>query len=117
MKPEYREFLLATKVKNNWSYKALGDRLNVSGAFAHNIIKNEMNITTNPYMLKIASGIVRLEQGELTVGEAEEGISHTLTRSYTYPLRDELEVRFTLPKDLTEKEADRLSLFLRSLPQ
>jgi len=35
--------------------------------------------------------------------------------SYPYPLRPGMVVTFALPPDLTQKEADRLSLFLRSL--
>lgn len=35
--------------------------------------------------------------------------------SYPYPLRPGLVVNFSLPPDLSQKEAERLSLFLRSL--
>jgi hypothetical protein len=34
-----------------------------------------------------------------------------------FPLRDDLILTLSLPKDLTEREAERLSTFLRSLPQ
>jgi hypothetical protein len=34
-----------------------------------------------------------------------------------FPLREDLLLTFVLPKDLTDKEAERLSTFLRSLPR
>jgi hypothetical protein len=34
-----------------------------------------------------------------------------------FPLRDDLILTLSLPKDLTEREAERLATFLRSLPQ
>ncbi|MGA7807076.1 hypothetical protein [Bradyrhizobium sp.] len=39
-------------------------------------------------------------------------------REYSYPLReDEEQVLFKLPRDLTQREADRLALYIRSLPK
>lgn len=34
---------------------------------------------------------------------------------YPFPLRDTLDVSLVLPRDLTEEEADRLSIFISSL--
>ena len=48
-------------------------------------------------------------------GEAEEEPSETRLRDYSFPLRAEADAKFTLPSDLTPKEAERLGQFLKTL--
>lgn len=47
---------------------------------------------------------------------SEGGVRSGMTE-VEFPLREDLLLTFVLPKDLTEKEAERLGAFLRSLPR
>ena len=104
------------RLKYRWTYKTLGERLGISGGFAHNILNKGGNITTNTVMPRIADGIERLKAGETEIsGEAVEGDDTAQLREHSYHLRSDLEIAVSLPLDLTEREAERLALFIRSL--
>ena len=64
----------------------------------------------------IAAG--KVAKGEAVEVEApKDGQLRPNMTEVEFPLRDDLVVSMVLPKDLTEKEAERLSTFLRSLPK
>ena len=113
LKPEVQKFLDEQRLQNNWSYKQLGERLGISGAFAHNILNKDMNITTNSYMPKIEAGIDRIKGGDTQPQEMTSDSSQLL--EHTYHVRDGFKMKFELPADLTEREADRLALFIKSI--
>jgi hypothetical protein len=118
--PAAKDFLDKQRLQNSWSYKQLGERLGISGAFAHNILNKDMNITTNSYMPRIEEGIERLKSGQVDAPTSDEGGASnggTPTREHSYHLRDGLQVTFRLPADLTEREGERLALFIRSLAE
>jgi hypothetical protein len=112
--PEAQKFLDEQRLQNNWSYKQLGERLGISGAFAHNILNKNMNITTNSYMPKIEAGIDRIKRGD-TQPQEMLGSSSSQLLEHTYHVRDGFKMKFELPADLTEREADRLALFVKSI--
>ena len=60
----------------------------------------------------------KVAKGEPIDVEASKdgGLAPNMTE-VDFPLRDDLVVTLVLPKDLSEKEAERLSTFLRSLPK
>ena len=118
LKPEAVAFLNDVRVKNHWSYKTLGEHLGISGAFAHNILNKGGNITTSTAMQWIAAGIDRLKGGDMTGPEATASSADTSPMlSHSYNLRNNLLVRFQLPADLSEREAERLAMFISSLAQ
>ena len=110
------QFLDKTRVQRGWSYKTLGEYLGVSGPFAHAILNKPSNITTNTAMHKVAAGIDRLVADDFTKpsnAAAREQDGPSL--EHTYHLRDGVQITLKLPVDLTEREAQRLSLFIQSL--
>ena len=113
LKSEVADFLHQIRTKRNWTYAMIGQRLNTSGANAHRILNKSGNITTSSPMPQIAEGIARLEEGEFDLPQAEA----TGLLNHTFHLRDTLQITFALPADLSEREAERLSLFVRSLAQ
>ena len=71
---------------------------------------------------QVASGKATAVQEIDTVSVEEESapsdnkaVEHDLM-DVSYPLRKELMVRFSLPKNLTQKEANRLADFIKTLP-
>lgn len=56
------------------------------------------------------------ELEEIDYDELEEEGADELWAEHQYKLRPELEVKLTLPKDLTAREAKRLANFIRTLP-
>lgn len=116
LKAEAAIFLANIRTSENWTYDMLGKRLGISGGFAHRIINKGGNITTKIPMPKIAEGIARLQAGEFTVPEAPNSTTEGLL-DHSFHLREGVQVSFALPADLTEREAERLSLFVRSLAQ
>ncbi|GAO38361.1 hypothetical protein SCH01S_14_00250 [Sphingomonas changbaiensis NBRC 104936] len=118
LKPEIIKFLNDLRVSKNWTYKALGDRLGISQAFAHNLLNKKGNISTSTYMTRVARGIERLQAGDTAKPEEAPVEGDTIAmRDHAYHLRDDLQVVLRLPADLTEREAQRLSLFIQSLAQ
>jgi hypothetical protein len=118
LKPEVVAFLQDLRVKNHWSYKTLGEHLGISGAFAHNILNKGGNITTSTAMQWVAAGIDRLKSGDMAGADAPASTADSSPMlSHSYNLRNNLLVRFQLPADLSEREAERLALFIRSLAQ
>ncbi len=117
LKKDVVEYLLKIRDENGWSYNSLGERLNISGPFTHSILNKSGNITTGPYMAKIAAGIDRLKgapASPVTQSAIQEPVA---LREHSYHLRDDLRVTLRLPGDLTEREAERLAMFIRSLAQ
>jgi len=116
LKPEVIKYLHDMRIANHWTYKQLGERLGISQAFAHNILNKNMNISTNTYMARVAKGIERLEAGDVGLAKPPAGnLKDVRMQEHAYHLRDELRVSFSLPTDLTEREAERLALFMQSL--
>ena len=56
------------------------------------------------------------EEVEEITQEPEEGAEGVESLNHTFNLRPDLPVEFELPIDLTEKEAERLAGFLKTLP-
>lgn len=117
LKKEFRDFLNEQRAKNGWSLKVLGERLGISGPFAHNILQNGSNITTVTTMPRIAEGIKRLQAGDTNLSGSNPMAGGITMREHSYHLRDDLRVNLRLPADLTEREAERLAMFIRSLAQ
>ena len=117
LKPETAEFLGKIRLEENWTYDMLGKRLGISGGFAHRIINKAGNITTRTPMPKIAEGIARLEAGDTDFLDVPSGAANEGLLEHSFHLREGLQVTFALPADLTEREAERLTLFVRSLAQ
>jgi hypothetical protein len=61
---------------------------------------------------KAAKGDVSTVEASAAEGGLRQGLTEV-----DFPLRDDLVLTFALPKDLTDKEAERLATFLRSLPR
>ena len=106
--------LKAVKDRTGMSYAALGSKVGLSGTFVYNLMNKGMNVGTQ-HIRRIADAVARLENPiaeelEATVTKAESLLSHV------YHLRPSLKVSIELPADITEKEAERLSQFIRSLP-
>ncbi|RZF60544.1 hypothetical protein EWE75_22595 [Sphingomonas populi] len=109
-------FLHEVRLKYRWTYKVLGERLGISGGFAHNILNKNGNITTSTVMPKIAAGVERLKGGDTTAAsEGVEDVGADTMLEHVFNLRPGLKVTFMLPADLTEKEGEKLALFMRSL--
>ena len=106
------EYLHGVRIKNGWSYARLADTLGISGAFTHNLLNKSMNISTETYMKKVAAGIEALKASG---GTAEKLETNVRILDHAFHLRDGLQVFFKLPFDLTEREAERLGSFIRSL--
>lgn len=118
LKPEVAAFLDELRIKNNWTYKALGERLGISQGFAHNIVQKHGNISTNTYMARMAHAIEKLKNGDMhKAGEPAGETQLGAMREHGYHLRDDLQVVLRLPANLTEREAERLAMFIRSLAQ
>ena len=117
--PEAIEFLKEIRAKNGWSFKTLGEYLSISQAFTYNIVMKGQNITTATYMQRIENGIEQLRAGLTDLPRPAVLTSATKDRIRDHPfhLRDGLTISLALPADLTEREADRLALFIRSLAQ
>ena len=106
------DYLHSVRTKNGWSYERLANALGISGAFTHNLLNKNMNISTNTYMKKVAAGIEALKA---TGGVGEKSETNVRVLDHAFHLRDSLQVTFKLPVDLTEREAERLGNFIRSL--
>jgi hypothetical protein len=112
-------YLKGVLAERRWTYKRLGDSLGISGAFAHNLLNKGGNISTNTYMARVAQGIERMKSGDYAAPDAPDSVPETNAtfREHSFHLRDNLQVALKLPADLTEREAERLALFIRSLAQ
>ncbi|MGV3555959.1 MAG: hypothetical protein ACO1OD_11960 [Croceibacterium sp.] len=106
--------LNAIKSSTGMSYATLGSKVGLSGTFLYNLMNKGMNVGTQ-HIKRMEEAVRRMEAGEdLEVEHPVKTEQSTLT--HTYHLRPDLQVSLDLPRDLSEKEAERLSLFLRSLP-
>lgn len=111
------DFLNKVRIENKFSYKALGEHLNISGPFAHAILNKPSNITTSTAMQHIAQGIEKLEGGDIATPENTDKVSAVEQMlDHTYHLRTGLAVKFQLPANVTPAEADRLCMFIKSIP-
>lgn len=104
--------ILAIKDRKGMSYAGLGNELGISGTFLHNLIHKGANVGTQ-HIERIATAIERLENPE-QASQAGEDVVDNL--EHTFHLRPGLQIRLQLPADLTSREAERLSQFVKSLP-
>lgn len=117
LKQETIDYLRNQRNNNQWSYATLGKMLGISGAFLHNLMNKNANISTATVMQKVAAGIDRLKSGETQLPALQANSPWPELLEHTYNLRNDLAVSISLPVNLTEREAERLSLFIRSLAQ
>lgn len=104
--------LVAIKERSGMSYKALGEKLGISGTFLHNLMNKDANIGTQ-HVERVVVAIDGLENPDQT-RDASENDAGMLQHSFH--LRAGLQIAIELPEDLTEREADRLARFIQSLP-
>lgn len=114
LQPQTISRLNAIKDASGMSYAKLGIKLGLSGTFVYNLMNKSMNVSTQ-HIKKIAEAIEQLENPSVD-GEKALSVNDTNMLAHTYHLRPNLKLSMELPSDLTEKEAERLSLFIRSLP-
>lgn len=101
------------KDRTGLSYAVLGSKVGLSGTFLYNLINKGRNVGTQ-HVQRMAEAIDRLE--DPTHAHSDSQATEAVMLAHSYHLRPGLQVSFDLPSDLTEKEADRLTLFIRSLP-
>jgi len=69
---------------------------------------------------QVASGqatiVTEIDNGIVEEDEGEKHLADCDSMTVTYPLRPELMVGLSLPKNLTQKEANRLADFIKTLP-
>ncbi len=65
---------------------------------------------------RAAAGTAGVQIAPVTAQDEENEEEETSLISHPFNLRPDLTVTFALPRDLTEKEAERMAGFLRSLP-
>lgn len=110
--PQTIERLVAIKERRGMAYAALGGKLGISGTFLHNLINKRVNIGTQ-HVERIAKAIEVLENPEKAVDVPG---NEARTLQHSFHLRPGLQIMIELPEDLTDREADRLSRFVQSLP-
>jgi|FEC22Drversion2_1045045.scaffolds.fasta_scaffold04167_1 hypothetical protein len=117
LKPEIQDFLRKTRDDQQWSYAVLGKQLGISSTFIYNLLNKEARIGTN-YLPNVIRHIERLKSGDFQMPNTDEP-TDTATDNpmidHPYNLRGGLQINVRLPGDLTEREAERLALFVRSL--
>lgn len=107
--------LKAIKDGTGMSYASLASKVGLSGTFLYNLMNKGMNVGTQ-HIRRMAEAVARLEDDpaavdvEMISAKAEGLLTHI------YHLRPSLTVSIDLPSDITAKEAERLTLFIRSLP-
>lgn len=106
--------LKAIKDSTGMSYAALGKSVGLSGTFLYNLMNKSMNVGTQ-HIMRMVEAVNRLEDPTTAASAAAAGNDNT-SLTHEYHLRPALKVSIELPADITEKEAERLSLFIRSLP-
>lgn len=114
LQPQTISRLNAIKDASGISYAKLGVKLGLSGTFVYNLMNKSMNVNTQ-HIRRIAEAIEQLENPSVD-GEKISDANDANMLPHTYHLRPNLQLSMELPSDLTEKEAERLSLFIRSLP-
>lgn len=116
LKPEVIKFLDDLRVSRRMTYKMLGDELGISIAFIHHVINKNARVSTDTTMPRIADGI-----GRLMAVDTRTRLHHAALllqdnmREHVYHLREDLVISMSLPRDITERESERLALFVRSL--
>jgi transcriptional regulator with XRE-family HTH domain len=106
--------LKAIKDRTGMSYARLGEKVGLSGTFLYNLMNKGMNVGTQ-HIQRIAEAVVRLED-PATANLDNASATDAASLTHTYHLRPSLKVSIDLPTDITAKEAERLSQFIRSLP-
>ena len=56
------------------------------------------------------------DETEVVIEEDTDANTDNFMLEHTFALRADLHIKLTLPADLSEKEADRLSMFIKTLP-
>lgn len=77
----------------------------------YHIMNKSGNIST-VHMEKVVKGVEALEHGKSN----QSGSAAPRTLKHMFHLRADYQVALELPVDLTEKEAERVAGFVRSLP-
>jgi transcriptional regulator with XRE-family HTH domain len=114
LSPRAIDRLKAIKDRTGMSYATLGGRVGLSGTFLYNLMNKGMNVGTQ-HIRRIAEAVDRLEDpANVDLDTGSEPSAALLT--HAYHLRPSLKVSIDLPSDITAKEAERLSQFIRSLP-
>jgi transcriptional regulator with XRE-family HTH domain len=106
--------LKAIKDSTGMSYAKLGEKVGLSGTFLYNLMNKGMNVGTQ-HIQRMAEAVVRLEDPATADLETASANDVELL-THTYHLRPSLKVSIDLPTDITAKEAERFSQFIRSLP-
>lgn len=106
--------LKALKDQTGLSYAALGQKVGLSGTFVYNLMNKGMNVSTI-HIKRMEEAVARMEAGEDLAPQSAASVGGD-TLPHSYHLRPDFKVTISLPIDLTQKEAERLSLFIQSLP-
>jgi hypothetical protein len=112
LKPDLVERMFAIKNLKGLSFAALAAPSALSGAFFHNLMTKGGNVSTQ-HVAKIVKGIEQLEAGD---AEATGANDIPMMVAHSFHLRPDLQVTLQLPRDLNEKEAERLAKFISAIP-
>lgn len=106
--------LSAVKSATGMSYAALGAKVGISGTFLYNLMNKGMNVGTQ-HIRKIEHAVNELEtEKDFILERPTKAQPDTLKHSYN--LRMDYIVSIELPVDISTREAERLCLFIQSLP-
>lgn len=114
LSPAAIERLEAIKAKTGMSYASLGQKLGLSGTFVYNLMNKGMNVGTQ-HVARMEKALGLLEEGK-DPEPAEAVAAKTPTLAHSFHLREDFKAEISLPADLTGREAERLALFIKSLP-
>ena len=109
-----RSRLQAVRDRDGISYNALGAAIGLSGQFTRHLLVNKGNVSTR-HIRRIANAVDRLE-GPAAASQAADTGPTPGDVVHSFNLRAGKAVTFTLPVDLTQREADRLAAFIQTLP-
>jgi transcriptional regulator with XRE-family HTH domain len=104
--------IVEIKKRSGMSYAALGDKLGMSGTFLHSLVNRSANVGTQ-HIERIVKALDALESPDAAAGVTTPASGML---DHSFHLRPDLQIKIALPQDLTDREADRLSRFIQSLP-
>lgn len=108
------ERLRKIKADTGMSYATLGAKLGLSGTFTYNLMNKGMNVGTQ-HIARMQGAVERMEQGKDLEPSVKKAAGKNLL-SHSFYLRSDLQVSIDLPIDLSDHEAERLGIFIKSLP-
>ena len=117
----FQKRLRAIRDRDGLSYQALGGEIGLSGVFTRHLLVDKANVSTK-HIRRIANAVERLEViGPAAASEKAQERREDLEPMprdirHSFNLRLGNVVTFTLPADLTKREADRLAAFIQTLP-